>query len=317
MDTDSKPKINVIICTYNRRGLLPRAVESVLNQSYKDFELIIINNGSTDETQLLCEKYKKQDNRIKLVHIEKNIGASHGRNVGLEAASAQYIAFADDDDFCEDIMLDKLVSLKDEHNADIAICGGWNEFDDRLEPYFIYDELLVLDKVSGLDELLKREKYNVAPPAKLFKKSLFDGIPFKNGVLVDDIHTIYKVFSKADIIAVCGIPVYRWRKHQSNMTGFIESNRLKPELLEEYLAMQKERIAYLSKNVPPITQRVRYAEWSYMISMCDKIKTYHLNECGFQYNKMIKELKRNFDNFVNSPFITSRESKLLQEHAGS
>ncbi|WP_434283134.1 glycosyltransferase family 2 protein [Clostridium botulinum] len=300
-------KISVIIVTYNRKKYLVRSLESILSQSFSNFELILVNNGSTDGTGELCRKYTEKDSRIKVINIKENKGASRGRNMGVDAASSEYITIVDDDDYCQNGMLEHLVNLADEYNADISMCGSYNDFGDRLEPYFIFDDLLVLDKAKGLDELLKREKYNVAPPTKLLRKSLFEGIRFPEGVLVDDIHVIYKVFAKADVVVAKGTPLYYFRKHESNMTNFIQSNKLTPELLKEYLAMYKERTRYLCKKVPQIRERVVYSQWSYMISMCDKIKKYNCKNCYEQYIYIKNQLMESYKEIVDCSFITKDE----------
>ncbi|MCW6077027.1 glycosyltransferase [Clostridium sporogenes] len=307
-----KFKISVIIVTYNRKKYLARSLESILSQSFSNFELILVNNGSTDGTGELCKQYSEKDSRIKVISIKENHGASMGKNIGVDAASSEYITIVDDDDYCENGMIEHLVNLADEYNADISMCGSYNNFGNRLEPYFIFNDLLVLDKVKGLNELLKREKYNVAPPTKLFRKSLFEGIRFPEGVLVDDIHVIYKVFAKADIIVVKGTPLYHFRKHEGNMTNFIQSNNLTPELLKEYLTMYKERTKYICGQIPQIKERAIYSEWSYMISMCDKIKKYNCINCKEQYMYMKNQLMNSYKEIIECSFITKNEFKKLK-----
>lgn len=305
-------KISVIIVTYNRKKYLVRSLESILSQSFSNFELILVNNGSTDGTGELCRKYTEKDSRIKVINIKENRGASRGRNMGVDAASSEYITIVDDDDYCQNGMLEHLFNLADEYNADISMCGSYNDFGDRLEPYFIFDDLLVLDKAKGLDELLKREKYNVAPPTKLLRKSLFEGIRFPEGVLVDDIHVIYKVFAKADVVVAKGTPLYYFRKHESNMTNFIQSNNLTPELLKEYLSMYKERTRYLYEKVPQIKERVVYSQWSYMIAMCDKIKKYNCKNCYEQYIYIKNQLTESYKEIIDCSFITKDELVKLE-----
>lgn len=314
---DRLPAISVIMSTYNRKSFLSRSIESVLAQSFESFEFIIINNGSTDGSDQICEEYAKRDSRIKLFHIIQNNGAPAGRNKGLELASCDYVTIIDDDDYCEPQMLEFLLNLSNEHQADIAICGSVNDYNGKLEPYFVFEDLLVLNKVQGLDELLKREKYNVAPPAKLFRKELFKGINFKENVLVDDIHIIYKVFAKANTVAAKGVPLYRFTKHCGNMTSFIQTNKLSPDLLEEYLAAFHERTLFLSKAVPEITARAKYSEWSYMISMCDKIMKYDLSECMNVFNFMVRTLQEHYNEVVTCPFTTITEQELLQQYIAS
>lgn len=305
------PKISIVTSTYNRKELLPRSIESVLSQSYENFEYILVNNGSTDGSDEVCKLYAKQDSRINVITVSENRGISSGRNAGLQAASTNYITFVDDDDFCEPGMVEFLWNLRNEYNADISISGSWNSYPDRQEPYFIFDELLVLDKIKGLDELLKREKYNVAPPTKLFRKSLFEGIRFKENVLVDDIHVIYKIFAKANLVVAHGKPMYRFTKHGGNATSFIQTNILSPEILTEYLSAFRERTAYLSAEVPEIAMRAGYSEWSYMVSMCAKIKKYDYSSCALLYDLMMDLIRQNHSKWIDSTFITEKDKEFL------
>lgn len=307
-----KAVISVILVTYNRVEFLEKAIDSILSQTFKSFELILVNNGSTDNTYEVCKKYKDQDSRVVLVSLDENKGASKGRNLGIQSANAKYITIVDDDDYCDKEMLENLFCLATEYNADISICGSYNDFGDRIEPYFIFNELFILNKIQALDELLKREIYNVAPPSKLFKKKLFNRIRFPENVLVDDIHVIYKVFSNANLVVAEGKPLYYFKKHHGNMTNFIQSSKLTPELLEEYLSMYKKRIQYLSRKVPEIKNRAEYSRWSYMISMCSKIIQYNLKDCETQYKYMKKKLIYDYKKIIKCDFITQNEMVKLK-----
>ncbi|WP_018887615.1 glycosyltransferase family 2 protein [Paenibacillus massiliensis] len=307
----SPHKMSVIMCTYNRPEFLERSIESILSQTFEDFEFVLVNNGSTDSSFELCEYYQAKDKRIKLINIPINEGAAKGRNRGLMEASGEYITFVDDDDYCEPRMLQVLWELSQTYDADIALCGSWNNINGELEPYFIFDDTLVLNKVQALDELLLRKRYNVAPPTKLFRKKLFDGVTFKENVLVDDIHVIYKVFANADIVVANGEPLYSFRKHPNNMTHFIQSNRPSPEIIKEYLSAFKERTAYLSEKVRPISERAKYSELSYMLSMCNRIKNFEEIDYSKHYNEMLNEISDNYQFLINCPYTEEEEIKLL------
>ena len=112
-------------------------MESVLNQTFKDIELILINNGSTDGSDEICQKYALQDRRVKLITISCNQGPSLGRNKGLDKAKGDFITFVDDDDYCEPEMLEFLWNLKNSKNADIAICGSWYDYNGTKAPKYI------------------------------------------------------------------------------------------------------------------------------------------------------------------------------------
>lgn len=285
------PYISVILVTYNRERYLPVMLDSLRAQTFADYELILVNNGATDGTAQICAFYAKADSRVKLLTIPRNRGASPGRNAALNAAAGEYIAFVDDDDRCEPFMLSFLADLAREEQADIAIAGSYNDFGDRLEPYFIGDERFAFGRLQGLRELLARRLYNVAPPAKLFRRALWEGLAFPERTLVDDIHVIYKVFERARRIAVWNIAVYYFRKHASNMTAFIHNKQMTPQLLDEYLSMYQTRAEYLRERAPEIEDDIESSLRAFMRSMCGNIRANNLPGCEKQLEFMAGCLK--------------------------
>lgn len=123
--------ISVIMLTYNREALVPRAIESILKQTYRAFEYIIVDNGSADRSGQIADEYAARDNRIRVIHRQRgNIGA--GRNTGLDAAKGEYITFIDDDDWAEPDFLEFLLNLLEETKADVSICGAAEKvFDEK------------------------------------------------------------------------------------------------------------------------------------------------------------------------------------------
>jgi glycosyltransferase involved in cell wall biosynthesis len=294
------PHISVILVTYNRENYLPVMLDCLKNQTHQNYELILVNNGSTDNTDKICEEYAKKDQRVKLLTIDKNKGASHGRNTGLAAANGEYITFADDDDRCEPRMLEFLADLAREENADIAMCGSYNDFGDKLETYYICDERFAFGRLQGLRELLNRKFYNVAPPTKLFRRSLWDGLTFPDNVLVDDIHVIYKVFERAQRIAVWNIAMYYFKKHSSNMTAFIHNKAITPQLLDEYLSMYQTRAKYLSERAPEIATDIEKSMTDFMKSMIDNITSNSINGCEKQLEFMKNLLEKRNNSYAQN-----------------
>jgi len=288
----SIPAISVILTTYNREKLLPTMLGSIKRQSFEDYELILVNNGSTDGTAKICDDYARFDDRVKLIHLGENTGASRGRNTGLAAASGEHIAFVDDDDRCEPSMLSFLMKLVEDYNADISMCGSKNEFpDNRHEVYFVCDEPFQFDRLDGLRGLLARKLYNVAPPTKLFKRSLWDGLSFPKNVLVDDIHVVYKAFERATSVAVWNKPLYFFKKHDTNMTAFIHNRAMSPELLDEYIDMYQKRAKYLLERAPEITADIEGSMVDFMKNMCAKIRSNEIKGCEKQLEFMQKYLR--------------------------
>ena len=223
-----KAKMTVIILTYNRAEMLNRAVDSVLAQSFQEYELLLINNGSTDNTSSICNAYAEKNNSVRVSTLPVNQGISAARNFALDQVRTEFCIFIDDDDFVEPDMLAHLYGMVQDFQADIAITGCVDEYPDgRIVPKYQYDERSILNREEGVSEFLKREKFHTSPGTKLFRYRLFDGIRFPKGVLIDDIHTIYKLFVAASRTVVQGIPDYHYCKHVGNATGFLSGSLLR------------------------------------------------------------------------------------------
>lgn len=300
--------------TYNRENMVGRAIESILNQTYQNFEFIIVDNGSTDQSGKIADSYAEKDSRIKVIHLPKsNIGT--GRNTGLDMAKGDYVTFIDDDDTAESDMLEFLHALAVECDADIALCGSYKEVNGEILPNCVFDEKLIMTPEEAVVTLLKRKKYGAGMPTKLFSKKLFDTIRFENNRKYEDIHTTYKYFASAKRVTAHGIPKYRVFRHGGNNSNFTTNDLLlTPEQLDEYFEAFRERTVYLSNKLPKIADYAQYSEWSYMISMCNKIEKNHLEQCSKQLEFVKKELTAHYDEFYSSPHIEEFEKEFMRKY---
>lgn len=308
-------KITVMILTYNRAEMLSRVVDSVLAQSFQEYELLLINNGSTDNTDTICNAYAEKNNSVRVYTLPVNQGISAARNFALDQVRTEFCIFIDDDDFIEPDMLAHLYGMVQDFQADIAITGCVDEYPDgRIVPKYQYDERYILNREEGVSEFLKREKFHTSPGTKLFRYRLFDGIRFPKGVLIDDIHTIYKLFVAARRTVVQGIPDYHYCKHVGNATGFLSGSLLRPEVLEDYLNMQEERIAYITEKLPSLTEQAVYAKYSYLISMVERIEKGEAERCEAYLIRMKNTLRENADRFLQMKWVTERERRLMAQY---
>ncbi len=307
-------KLSVIMLTYNREGIVANTIESILSQNFHDFEYIIIDNGSTDRSGEIAEEFAKQDSRIKVVHIEKsNIGT--GRNKGLDLVKGDYITFVDDDDLAEPDMMEFLYNLAIDNDADISICGSTKEVDGKILPNCVFDEYLVMTPSEAVVELLKRKKYNAAMPTKMLRRELFDKIRFDNTGKYDDISVVYKYLANAKKVVAHGLPKYCFCRHVGNNSAFTTNDLLlTPDQLNEYFAAFRERTKYLSRILPEIADYAQYSEWSYMISMCNKISRNNLVTCKKQLDFVKEELSRYYDEFYYSPYIQDFEKEFMKKY---
>ena len=161
--------VSVIIPAYNIEDYIGRCLDSVLSQTYKNLEILVVDDGSSDCTGEILDDYEKKDQRIRVIHKE-NGGVSSARNIGIEAATGDYIGFVDGDDLMEPEMYKTLVNLLKEENADIAHCGYQMVFPDRVDYYHNTKNRKVQTREEGLKDLLSGEMIEPALYNKLYKK---------------------------------------------------------------------------------------------------------------------------------------------------
>lgn len=217
--------ISVIVPVYNVERYLERCLNSILKQTYTRFELLLINDGSTDNSAQICEDYAKKDSRIRVIHQE-NAGPSAARNKGIELSRGDYITFIDSDDFVEDYYLQNLYTALIKNDADISVCN-FNSFNEERQSFlFSITSDKYFEKVYEVEEWLNQENtaqnnlYLVFTfsPLKLFKKELFSGIYFPNGRLREDDATIYKLYLKANKIAFINQGSYYYSQRREGLS---------------------------------------------------------------------------------------------------
>lgn len=297
--------ISVIMLTYNREVLVPRAIESILSQTFTDFEFVIINNGSCDKSGLIAEDYATKDNRVRVIHKPHgNIGS--GRNVGLDAAKGKFIAFIDDDDWCEPDFLHFLYDLLINDNADLAICG--NSHQPRNEKH-------IMNAEDALIRLMWRSHYTAGFPTKLFRRELIEDLRFNENGTFDDISLMYRLLARANIIAYHGLPKYHIYRHDGNNSAWNSDHRLMtPEILDEYLNVYNERTAWLCENFPDSTSYWRYFRLSFMLSMVEKISLLGIKKCESQKSAMAQEMRENMDAFIDCGFALDFEHARMEKY---
>jgi len=298
-------KISVIMLTFNRETMVSRAIESVLKQSFRDFEFIIVDNGSSDRSGTIAEEFASKDSRIRVIRRNRgNIGS--GRNTGLDAATGEYIAFIDDDDWMEPDFLEFLYRLADENSADVSICGAFDK---------AYDEKALMTAEEALIELMRRQKYNMAFPTKMFRSSLVGKLRFPEEGKFDDISLMHKLLANSNLVAYHGLPKYTFFRHDGNNSAWTTNHSLlTPDILDEYLHMYRRRTEWLSELFAGSAAAFRYFEWSFMISMIEKISRHGIKGCGCQFDAMAATLRENRQEFINSGYISGFEREWVQEY---
>ena len=220
---DNEPVISIIVPVYNVEDYLQNCVDSILAQTFDKFELILVDDGSTDSSGIICDEYAKRDFRVRVIH-QPNQGVSAARNAALDIIRGTYIAFIDSDDYVsEDYLLTLFTAISDT-SADLSFCGFfWQREDepDNKQMYICTDSYRVLSGFE-LSCLRYRNRLDVAPWGKLYRKELFLSERFPVGRVYEDQAVIPRVFyraKKAVLIHTCHY-YYRVRKNSISHSSF-------------------------------------------------------------------------------------------------
>lgn len=239
-----RPSISIIIPAYNTEKYLDKCITSVCRQTFEDLEVIIINDGSTDQTGNIADDWAQRDSRVRVVHTP-NGGVAEARNIGLRHAQGRYIGFVDSDDWVEPEMFEKLVEAAQQDAADIAICGHVRETDDGVlmrlrQPV---KESAVWTGHQALVKLLLDYKIRAYLWDKLYKKELFKGLTFPEGRLFEDQQVLHKVFEKASKVSYISQPLYHYVQRGGSILG---AKNLTTDV--EYLRSQLNLFLYVEDS---------------------------------------------------------------------
>lgn len=193
--------ISVIVPVYNMEKYLEKCVRSILDQDYKDIELILVDDGSKDSSPQLCDEFAKQDERIKVIH-KANGGQGSARNMGLDIAKGEYISLIDSDDWVEPDMYTNLLSIAEENNADLAICEvALNEEDGSVLKKKRVNGTLVMTKDEAFSHRFDgSEIVTDSPCNKLYKKELFENLRYPENRLLEDSALMYLILDRVTVV---------------------------------------------------------------------------------------------------------------------
>lgn len=234
--------ISIIVPIYKVADLLPRCVESVLGQTNTEWELILVDDGSPDNSGDIAEEYAKTDSRIHVIH-KTNGGLSDARNAGISTAKGRYLTFLDSDDWINERYLEKLLQILEETGADMSVCNFLRTATESLPEASVTPNTLTFTSKQALEHILYFGEFHeqmIVAWGKLYKTELFEGIRYPVGRIHEDEFTTYKLLDKAEKITFTTESLlYYWQREDSIMgEGFKLKNKL------DYLDALKERAAY-------------------------------------------------------------------------
>lgn len=211
--------VSVIIPVYNVEQYLDQCLDSVINQTYSCLEIIVVNDGSTDNSKSILEKYEKADPRIKLIN-KTNGGQSSARNMGLDVATGEWVSFVDADDWIELDMYEKLLSISD-GKEDFICCGHYDVYGDTKQvgcqatnSVYALTQSQMYKRLFGSDPILRFEEWN-----KLFRRSIIGEVRFKEGQFYEEVYFDRVVFAKCSMCKCIDTPLYNYRRNRKGSTS--------------------------------------------------------------------------------------------------
>lgn len=290
--------LSIITPVYNVAHYLPATIESILNQSFRDFELILIDDGSTDGSNEICCRYANSDPRIRIIRQE-NQGVSAARNKGLECATGDIIGFVDSDDIIDHDMYQCLISTLLQSEADIVQCSHDRvSYASRGKDKSVCRNYECIDGKQFVRRMFTKQGSDytnqVALWSKIYRKSLFKNIHFPEGQTYEDEHETYKICLAANRIALIEEPLYHYiHRDNSIITG--TSPR---KMLDKQKAIY-DRLLWLPVRLPELEKKcvMSFAAYSEHI-LCDLWQAGETTAANNALNLMLKGI-RGYESYLN------------------
>lgn len=211
------PLISIIIPVYNVEKYIDECVGSVCKQSYKNVEIILVDDGAKDTSGMMCDRWAEKDSRIQVIHKE-NGGLSDARNTGLKAALGEYVMFVDSDDILSDKIVECLYSSIRDSKAQISICDPIHLRPDDIPKYQASNEIKVYNAEDALCEMMYQTSFLFSAWGKLYERRLFDSVSFPIGLLFEDVAIMYKLFAQCDKIVYLDAKLYGYLHRENSIT---------------------------------------------------------------------------------------------------
>lgn len=301
--------VSVIVPAYNAEKYIAFCLDSIISQTHKNLEIIVVNDGSTDNTGKICDEYAKKDSRIKVIHQE-NHGVAYTRNIGLDNASGEYFAFIDSDDYVKDNYIEILLKTCIENKSGITICKSFDTSRRELFelPYSYnvrtFDSLFILQNVSYLDVC-----YEVVI-SMIIHRSVFDNLRFPVGLIYEDSFIYYDMIEKAGKISFIDTLLYYYYMSPNSImrsTFSIKNFDILPSFTK--------KLEVLERNNCSNSINIVYRDYLYTVARMIG-QTKYCNNFSHEFKKKkVKELRAKYRELSainkNNPYFKGRFKLVL------
>lgn len=297
-------QISIVVPIFNVERYLGSCIDSILRQSFTDFELILVNDGSTDGCGEICDQYAKQDDRIKVIH-KINGGLADARNSGIKVARAKWIAFIDSDDVINQFMLEIMINAGKKFNTPIVCC----RFQDFRDDCDISNEMMncsndtacnprVLQGINMFEWYLQSSDADSACN-KIYRRDLFEGISFPVGKINEDSFTTYKLLDKAQQICILQNQFYYYR----NRSNSIMRSDFSVKRLDAVEAIS-ELYCFIIQKYPRLKKHASERLILCVIRIIDDYVLYCKNPKDENFCSLYNIILHNYWTLINSKHLT-------------
>ena len=280
-------KFSVIVPIYKVEKYIRECIESVMNQTYSNWELILVDDGSTDKSGDICEKYAAKDERVKVIH-QKNGGAANARNHGLDMATGEYICFIDSDDKIENNYVDKLLNAIKESQSDVAVCSFKQWYKNKTP-----DSIGFKNKEYSSKDYIRKFLSDWTCGLiwnKMFDKKTLEGVRFEERHKIDDEFFTYQAILKAEKVVVFDESLYWYRMRKS---GVMLSG------IQYQAQMLKDRLEYMTKRYEMVIEKYPDLKAEYLYNLTDNLISYTRQAQGIkELEKDVRAIKKQYWNQI-------------------
>ncbi len=295
-------KVSVIVPVYNVEKYLRKCLDSLVNQTLKDIEIIIVNDGSKDHSDIIIEEYSNKYSHITAFKKE-NGGLSSARNFGIERATGEYIAFVDSDDWVESEMYEKMYLKAKEHDFDLIMCDFKEIHENETKVYTCH-----LDHDLFTKEDIQKHMIDYYPSAwnKLYKRSLFKNLQFKEGVWFEDVEFGYRLLPYVHSIGIVNNPFYNYLIRKGSITSTVDP-RIYHYIDNWNGILDFYKFHHLYERYE---NELEYSYVRYLYATFIKAAAkYDRNEYECAVKKAIDQVNQHFPNYKKNKYLKSNKLK--------
>ena len=299
-------QISIVVPVYNVENYLSYCVESLRQQTYKNIEIILVDDGSTDSSGEICDQYAREDDRIKVLHIE-NGGLSNARNTGVKESSTDWIVFIDSDDYYDHRAIEYLVELRDKYRVDLVatpVIEVRNYENSDFLGDFREKYSGKLDRRTALEQMFYGNYVGTHSGGKLYKKEILLRFPYPNGMLYEDLALAYEHIAFCENIAVSDLNLYKYYRRP----GSIVNSKYSDRLLDFYKAMEWNR-SYVERDYSGDSDMRRALNVRYVFNGLHIVHAMLSSDMYAEVNKIRKEYIQYFKDVIPNSNVT-RKNKL-------